>query len=35
MLETRNMEFEKIKKDILGKEYSLSIAFVSEKNLEK
>ena len=25
------MEFEKIKKDILGKEYSLSIAFVSEK----
>ncbi|PIP69099.1 rRNA maturation RNase YbeY [Candidatus Nomurabacteria bacterium CG_4_9_14_0_2_um_filter_32_10] len=25
------MEFEKIKQDILGKEYSLSIAFVSEK----
>ncbi len=25
------MEFEKIKEDILGKEYSLSIAFVSEK----
>jgi rRNA maturation RNase YbeY len=25
------MEFEKIKQDILGKDYSLSIAFVSEK----
>ena len=25
------MEFEKIKQDILGKEYSLSVAFVSEK----
>jgi probable rRNA maturation factor len=25
------MEFDKIKQDILGKEYSLSIAFVSEK----
>lgn len=25
------MEFEKIKRDILGKDYSLSIAFVSEK----
>lgn len=25
------MEFEKIKKDILGKKYSLSIAYVSEK----
>ncbi len=25
------MEFEKIKRDILGKEYSLSIAYVSEK----
>jgi len=25
------MEFEKVKRDILGKEYSLSIAYVSEK----
>ncbi|MFA6585625.1 MAG: rRNA maturation RNase YbeY [Candidatus Paceibacterota bacterium] len=25
------MEFEKIKRDILGKDYSLSIAFISEK----
>ena len=28
------MEFEKIKQDILGKKYSLSIAYVSEKNPE-
>ncbi len=29
------MEFEKIKRDILGKEYSLSIAYVSEKKSRK
>jgi rRNA maturation RNase YbeY len=29
------MEFEKIKRDILGKEYSLSVAFVSEKKIRE
>ena len=29
------MEFEKIKQDILGKEYSLSIAFVGEKKIRE
>lgn len=29
------MEFEKIKKDILGKKYSLSIAYVSEKKSQE
>jgi probable rRNA maturation factor len=29
------MEFEKIKEDILGKDYSLSVAFVSEKKIRE